>query len=441
MKEPFDKKLAKKIRDSFEANEEPFDPIEWDKFSRSYFGKPRRNITTWLFWAGSVAASLLLFALLWNPFQSIEDSNDLANPLAYNEGKSVDATEFKTETQEPLESGDQKTLVQSSLRTPEKTSEVRSIQTKPAQRTNTSSRDLTTQSLELIALSKVLDKEMTAETEKETPLPLAAAEIYSTTPQESASVTPHQTEEAQQKINSWLAEAGSEEDRDPMEDKSKNPLKLGAFVAPQNISNSTQNVNFGAGLMSEISFSKRLRLDVGIGYAKQNLVPEQSFRRGALEADIASSERAKASSFAGNYINSTSELSFGQVEIPLNMKYAVLRKKTSDLYLISGLSNMFYLNQVKTTTYNSVVFAANTMSAGVQTLNATSQSESPSTSGGQVDVGQLINLGFGFEQHLKNGTSLSFEPFYKFTLNDQTFVDQRFAIAGINLRMNFQLKK
>ena len=36
----------------------------------------------------------------------------------------------------------------------------------------------------------------------------------------------------------------------------KEPIKLGVLVAPQTISNSTQSINMGAGLMSEFSISK-----------------------------------------------------------------------------------------------------------------------------------------------------------------------------------------
>jgi hypothetical protein len=250
-----------------------------------------------------------------------------------------------------------------------------------------------------------------------------------------------EVEEAQQQINAWLAAAGNTEDGDKIDEKTKRPLKLGVLMAPQTISNSTQNVNFGGGLMSEIAFSKRLRLDVGVGYAKQNLVPDQNNGGSLLMADVAGIESSKANSFASNYINSSSELSFGQVEIPLNMKYSVIQRKSADFYLVSGLSNMFYLNQEKTTTFNSVAFGANATNNGTQSLSSRSISESPADTGGQMDIGQLINLGMGFEQNLKNGTSISFEPFYKFTIGDQTFANQRFAIGGINLRMNFQLKK
>lgn len=441
MKEPFDKKLVEKIRNSFESHQEQFDPNEWEKFAEAYFAKPRRGAPFWLYWAGGIAASFLLFALLWNPFQSAENTKDMAKPVAFSKGESVEAPDFHSENQEPFDNELQGTVVQPSLTPQGQTSEKISIQTELAHWPNSTIRPSISQSGESILLPMVSNEPMIEEVTRETAMPLALDNKNVPMPGEVDAGISQQTEDAQQKINSWLAEGGNLEDLDTIEGKAKKPVKFGAFLAPQNISNSTQNVNFGAGLMSEIPFSKRLKFDVGLGYAKQNLVPDQSFGRGAIMAQADSDESARASMFAGNSINATSELSFGQIEIPLNMKYSVLQKKSSDLYLVSGLSNMFYLNQEKTTTYNSVVFATNAMSGGVQTLSSTSFSESPSSSGGKIDVGQLINLGFGFEQHLKNGTSLSFEPFYKFSLNDQTFVDQRFAIGGINLRMNFQLKK
>lgn len=253
--------------------------------------------------------------------------------------------------------------------------------------------------------------------------------------------SPTEAEEAERLIQNWLAEAGADEgEEEKQASEERNPLKLGVLLAPQNISNSNQNINFGAGLMSEISFSKRLKLDVGVGYAKQNLTPESASRGGQFMADIGSADGQKAYMMSSNYIRSSSELSFGQIEIPLNMKYSFVQKKTADFYLVSGVSNMFYINQEKTVTFNTVSFAAQGMNASPQMVGSATVTEAPSGSQNQVDVGQLINFGLGFEHHLKNGTSLSFEPFYKFSVGDQTFVNQRFAIGGINLRMNFQLK-
>jgi hypothetical protein len=443
MKEPFDKKITEKIRDTFEAHNEPFDPKEWGKFSDAYFGKSRKPFGAWWLFAGGIAASLLLVAVLWNPFKFSESAEESAAPIAYNQyeenAMSVPPTEKDSG---PQASSDREGEIANSAEESAQNSNAL------VGKNSTTSHLKKESKLKLVpkendSKSKVANLEVNQSKEEKTEVAqsLAKSQPLNTPSQANETSAAVQIEDAQQQINNWLAEAENHDETNDGDEKEKQPLKLGVLMAPQNISNSTQNINFGAGFMSEIPFSKRLRLDVGIAYAQQNLIPDQNGGSRYFTSDVASVESAKANMFAGNYINSTAELSFGQIEIPLNMKYSVIQKKSSDFYVVSGLSNMFYVNQQKTTTYNTVAFISNTPNAAAQTLNSSSISESPASSEGQVDVGQLINLGMGFEQNLKNGTSISFEPFYKFTVGDQTFVDQRFAIGGINLRMNFQLKK
>lgn len=442
MKEPFDKKLAQKIRDSFDGHEEPFDPKEWAKFSHAYFGKSRKPIATWWFWAGGIAASLLLIALLWNPFTSTDTVENIKAPLAFNP---IEKTPVPASVPENAVQDQSSSELNEEAETFQKPPQVSSKQNEIAPLRSTLKKEpdleLIAKTSEATSRTSVVETRPSTETSTDATQTLAGVQPITPPSQTLEQPVAAQIENAQQQINSWLAEAGSVEETEDSDDKTKNPLKLGVLMAPQNISNSTQNINFGAGVMSEIPFSKRLRLDVGIGYARQNLVPDQNGGSGYFSSDVASVESSKASLFSGNYINSTAELSFGQIEIPLNMKYSVIQKKSADFYVVSGLSNMFYVNQEKTTTFNTVAFGGNSMNSAAQSLSSSSISESPAGSERQMDVGQLINLGMGFEQNLKNGTSISFEPFYKFTVGDQTFANQRFAIGGINLRMNFQLKK
>jgi hypothetical protein len=207
-------------------------------------------------------------------------------------------------------------------------------------------------------------------------------------------------------------------------------------------------LSLGAGMMSEFSFSKRLKLDVGLAYARQQITPTSSNRNIMSSSDAvfsialdqaASAESARAA-FAGNFINASTELSFGQLEIPVNLKYKVLENKNADVYFMSGFSNMMYINQQNTTTFSTANLNQGNV-VGIQpAIQTYTQTESPGKDSGNVDSGQMLNFGFGYEQNLNNGTFLSIEPFYKFSLGNQTFSNQQFSIGGINLRMNFQLK-
>jgi hypothetical protein len=227
----------------------------------------------------------------------------------------------------------------------------------------------------------------------------------------------------------------------------KEPVKLGVLVAPQTISNTTQTLNLGAGIMSEFSFSRRIKLDVGLAYARQQIEPSSGGTFNYSSADLSNSnhalsltEDARSAVLSGNYINASNELSFGQLEIPINLKVKVLENKSSDLYVVSGFSNMLYLNQQNVTTFNAVNIAQSNFSSSNQVVETFTQTQRPDSGSGNVDSGQMLNLGVGFEQSLKNGTFISIEPFYKLSLGTQTFSNQQFSIGGVNLRMNFQIK-
>ena len=95
-----------------------------------------------------------------------------------------------------------------------------------------------------------------------------------------------------------------------------------------------------------------------------------------------------------------------------------------------------YLNQQNTTTFSTANLNYGTLVGMQSAIETYTQTEVPNTGSGNIDSGQMLNFGFGYEQNLKNGTFLSIEPFYKFSLGDQTFNNQQFSIGGINLRMN-----
>lgn len=452
MKEQFDKRLVDKIKVSFQQHSEPMDPLELDKFKKLYFGQKNKGIKSiGAFWWMGIAASLVVGVLLFNLLQVTkinqdEDSVELMTSnnaikieeqsttqiLAEIEGKGPDNYSGK-------EKSHTKNEIQKSENQRSAKNEIDKIDFKVVQ----SEIDVLSPSKSTVAENN----ESLIEIKKDTNLmePFIDA---------SKSLTFEQDSKTEEKtldyIRNWLGEEpeiGEKQTLAKIEKKS-DPVKLGLLVAPQTITNATQSLSLGAGMMSEFSFSKRLKLDVGLAYARQQITPTSSGRNMMISSngsfantlDAAAPAEASRSAFSGNFINSTTELSFGQLEIPINLKYKVLENKNSDIYFISGFSNMMYLNQQNTTTFSTANLNQGNFVGMQSAIQTYTQTESPSSGTGNVDSGQMLNFGFGFEQNLKNGTFLSIEPFYKFSLGDQTFNNQQFSIGGINLRMNFQLK-
>lgn len=452
MKEQFDKRLVDKIKDSFQQHEEPFDLQEFEKFKKLYFRR-KNNVfkRVGAFWWMGIAASLIAGLLFLTQFQ-FTDKNYNQNPvdlLSSNDTSKVgdsNSTDNLIEEQnitpenassEQLNLKPQKNLENLAASSPEKAqnriedgeasrTSKGNLPTNPTLTENVKSRNDTNTASEKSESLNELSKSLTMTFDSEN------------------------DQKAQDYIKSWLGDGVkiAEQATVAKLDNKSEPIKLGVLVAPQTISNATQPVNFGAGMMSEFSFSKRLKLDVGLAYARQQMTPSTSGGNSLMVSDasegntlsMSGSSLAARSEFSGNFINSTREFSFGQLEIPINLKYKVLENKSSDVYLISGFSNMVYLNQQNTTTFSTANLVQGNFVGTQPSIQTFTQTESPSGGSGNIDSGQMLNLGFGYEQNLKNGTFLSIEPFYKFSLGDQTFNNQQFSIGGINLRMNFQLK-
>ena len=443
MREQFDKKLINKIKSSFNELEGEYDASEWDKFSKIYFKKEEKPKMIWLKWFSGIAAAILLgislYAIL-RPAQNItiEDQNlitnnkeDVPEQIENSESSDGDYLSQPLKPTQPASRNLTEAIGQKSVSTNESTKSVsQSLISKKANKNiayipESSEKAVLTENQSpekaVIPISPNTNSDLIAKTE----------------------VEQMTQQEAMAQIQEWKGEneLALKENEIPKEAFGKEPVKLGVMVAPQTISNSTQSLNLGAGLMSEFSFSKKLKLDVGLAFARQNISPTSGGN--ILMANVSNNFDAtnlKASSFTGNVINSTRELSFGQLDIPINLKYKVFDRKESDIYLISGLSNMFYLNQQDVTTFSTANLATANLASNQPMVNTFTQTIEPGTQDSGIDTGRMLNFGVGFEQNLKNGTFLSIEPFYKLPLGNQTFTNQQFSMGGINLRMNFQLK-
>lgn len=448
MREQFDKKLANKIKSSFKDLEGEFDASEWDKFSKIYFRKKSKPMVVWIKWLSGIAAAILIGIALFTMYQpALNPTSDIQNTIAEN-GKGFSDQNPTEKTSSP---------------------EVKAFEEIPSEKKNSTQAELTQK-------EKISNQKIESNKEIKKPIPQTynpeqvnksissgtvkngvsnldennnvGKPIFSTPENSNTGLTAKvdkqeiTQQEAIAQIEQWKGEETIASSETILKENNvKDPMKLGVLVAPQTISNSTQSINFGAGLMSEFSFSKKLKLDVGMAFARQNISPTSGGN--ILTAGVSNdSESAdlKAAAFTGNIINTSRELSFGQFEIPINLKYKVMDKKESDLYLISGLSNMVYLNQKDVTTYSSANLSSANFAGSQQMLNTIKQTVEPDPQSNGIDTGRMLNFGVGFEQNLKNGTFLSIEPFYKLSLGNQTFTNQQFSIGGINLRMNFQLK-
>ncbi len=131
-------------------------------------------------------------------------------------------------------------------------------------------------------------------------------------------------------------------------------------------------------------------------------------------------------------------------DIPINLRYSIYQQENKRLYVSSGLSSLVYFEEKnKTTITNPVPVTSNVglFSSQVSAAPAVFQEVEQVSDFDTFQPFQLINLSFGWEQKLKNGTSLTLEPYYKLPIGDMTNAQQRFGIGGLNLRFDLDLQR
>ncbi|MBD8488310.1 hypothetical protein IFO69_06085 [Echinicola sp. CAU 1574] len=453
MKEQFDKRLVEKIKDSFQDHEEVFDPVQWDKFSKAYFNKPvkRRKMVFWPFVASGIAASLLLVFLFYPYEKEIEQgvstlkdtiaskSESLDNILKPAAPLSLDKKEDRgiSDPKAPRSDESKETITAFPNQTIEREN-YESIQTGKLARLDQRIA-LVDESTSLKLPKMVFGEEGQA----------GLINVKGNTNQAST-VAVMKTEEAQAWIEEWKNE-GLEKDATTgsstiiKRDKPLNPFRLGVVAGPQTVSNPVDGMKFGGGVMSEFSINDKLKIDVGVTYAHQSIEPGSNSK---LPADMtlrAANSLSESSSFAtNNYLGSEYTFSYAGLDIPVNLKYKVMDKDKADLFLITGLSSMVYFDQTGKETFQVESMFSSDMAGNLQfqeSVQEYTQEYSPESSQSNVDLGKMLNISFGYEYNLKNGTYLSIEPYYKLPLGDMTFTNQQFSVGGLNLRMNFQFKK
>lgn len=446
MKEQFDKKLVEKIKSSFSHHEEPFDPKQWEKLSSAYF-KPKKPLWQeyWPFISMGIAASLLLL-LIYNPFGIDWDSRKISS----TDSPTIPELERILKDLFPMDSSVALQNKTNSAKSTEKVEDVLQDNSTPQQHSDVKIKrgieaDLTTSP---VAKEEPTERAKDQQILIELPKLGIDGELAEDGPiQPTSPVTKAMDQsEALDRVNEWLAENGSSLPVTPKKERT-GPLKLGVMVSPQASSNATGGMNLGAGVVSEFSLTRRLKLDVGVNYARQSMIPDRSSPNMPMEmyssANTVQKMDVQNIRTSINYIGSVMQLNFASLDIPVNLKYRVMDRKNTGLFLITGLSSMVYLDQQATETFQTNSFFTNSaegLSFAPSVQNFTSV-YAPEGGRNSVDVGGMLNLSVGYEYNLNDRMFISLEPFYKLPLGNLTFANQQFSIGGLNLRMNFKIGK
>ncbi|MDB5134889.1 MAG: hypothetical protein JWP37_1492 [Mucilaginibacter sp.] len=238
------------------------------------------------------------------------------------------------------------------------------------------------------------------------------------------------------------------------EKKTKNTdqtVRFGVYAATyfNYAKGSSNQLNLGAGVTSDIKLSKNLSLSTGVAiaqntlnYQNQNQLPQSAaalVQANYLVAPNTASTKDLASYTNASYTNAyvagpsirNYNASLVGLDIPVNLKF-VFDQEKSDTYISAGLSSGTFINETYTYSYsNPAPFSANVSQV---------QDQSTHQSFNSFYFAKTLNFSFGTGYSLGHNR-LIVEPFLKYPLDGLGSQQIRFGAGGLNLKFNFQAHK
>ncbi|WP_462264777.1 hypothetical protein [Mucilaginibacter sp.] len=204
-------------------------------------------------------------------------------------------------------------------------------------------------------------------------------------------------------------------------------------------SGSSNQLNAGAGLNSDIRLVKKISLVTGIAIAQNRLHYANEPAQGNIYASAIAaatgqqglSDLAVSAFFSGfaPRAASTTQLkgynaSFTGLDIPLNIKYEFDPGK-SDSYIVAGVSSGTFINETYRYDYSTNLLPSENHTAETQARFST------------FDFARTLNVALGIGTPVGKSNRLIIEPFLKYPLSGLGSQQIKFGATGINLKFRF----
>lgn len=471
MSDQFDKKLVDRINDVFDNFEDDSANEGWEALRKRFPREKKRRAVIWWY---SSAAAILLLAGIWlsvnKPVvdrdeqkltQETERRNQNIQQERLAEETVTRSSENKTDKINPALSSQEVAIANNDRKTKQKKILLAEKTVLPSEKTfesaasplkndedfiqkNTAAEEKSKTDLTIMALSPNSSKRTHSD------LSLITSDTdssYFNDGLQAAENHPADKEIFPSEISkeqlSKLVQAGTEEKRK----KTGKNVTLSFFAGSyfNYAEGSESSMNTGVGFTSDIKISKRLKLSTGISLGQNSLKYEELIPQKATSSFASIHQRSLApnspNSLAdGNAFMVTTPMSYSLnsydakltgFDIPVNLKYTLVDRKNT-IYLSSGISSNFFINESYTYSFDYQMNGTNT---------SKTPDEESSTNLQTFDFARVLNFSFGFDRPLSEKTRISFEPFIKYPLSGLGAHDLRFGAAGMNLKLNFNSLK
>jgi hypothetical protein len=222
-----------------------------------------------------------------------------------------------------------------------------------------------------------------------------------------------------------LAEVNATPEKSLSDSRRSQKIRIGVNISTGITStNTSSSFTYSGGLNADFEFSRNLRFSTGIQIERQNVVNESSGNPGWIPP--------------GN-----TESALVDLDVPLNITWKFLIKKSTCYYLSGGISSVVYLSEKYThTSYTQKMVQATEIVDGVpnvvyQLENVKSVEQTTEAPLSTFDFAGRINITFGIEQPLSSKLTLYFEPFIKIPVSGLATQNLRFTTSGIMCKISF----
>jgi hypothetical protein len=212
---------------------------------------------------------------------------------------------------------------------------------------------------------------------------------------------------------------------DLSDNKRSQKIRFGVNFSPGVTSTSTaSSFNYSGGINADFYLSRIFRLSTGLQVEHQNVINESSDNPAWIPSGVTQAELVN-------------------LDLPLNITWKFLIRKSTCYYLSGGISSLIYLSEkYSSTSYTLKMVQSVEMNNGMSNVSyqlenvktTEQETEAPLST---IDFAGRINIILGFEQHLSSRLFLHLEPYVKIPVSELATENLRYTISGITCKISF----
>jgi hypothetical protein len=202
-------------------------------------------------------------------------------------------------------------------------------------------------------------------------------------------------------------------------------FRFGVNISPGVTTTSTaSSFNYSGGINADFEFLPAFRLSTGLQFEHLNVVNNDPSYDPALPQEETKAELV-------------------DLDIPLNITWKFLVRKSTSYYVSGGISSVVYLSEkYVNTSYSQQMVAVVEVndykpSITYQKENVKTTEQTTADPLSTFDFASRVNIIFGFEQHLSSKLFLHVEPYLKIPISDLATQNIKYTTGGITCKISF----